>query len=357
MRSAVRRRLRIYLAMVGLSTIVSSVYGALAGLVSVGHALYGAGVGAIQGFVVSAFITGGEIYGDTTRLGRAFERAPFLVSVVVKGLAYGGFIVLVVGGELGVRVLGLRPARPVLDNPMTPLSFTFAFGLTFAVLFVLEISRIVGGRTLRDIVLGRYHHPRPEDRFFLFVDITGSTALAERLGPAAVHRFLDRVFRLAADPVDEHHGEVYQYVGDEMVVTWTARSTRHGAAPVACFFAIARALKAARPAFEREFAAAPRVRGALHAGPVVTGEVGARRRAIVFHGDVVNTTSRIEQATRDLDRPFLASADALDRLSLDGTFALEDLGPQHLRGREAPVRVFAISEVASASAGSGGLAG
>jgi adenylate cyclase len=89
------------------------------------------------------------------------------------------------------------------------------------------------------------------------------------------------------------------------------------------------------------------VRGALHAGPVVTGEVGARRRAIVFLGDVVNTTSPIEQATRDLGRPFLASADALDRLSLDGAFALEDLGPQHLRGREAPVRVFAISEAST----------
>ena len=329
--------------MVGMATVVSSVYGALAGLVSVGHAMHGAGVGAIQGFVVSAFIAGGETFGDTTRLGRALERAPFLVAVAVKGIAYGGFIVVVVGGELGVRVLGLRAAHPVLDNPLTPLSFTFAFGLTFAVLFVLEISSIVGGRTLRDIVLGRYHRPRREDRFFLFVDITGSTALAERLGPAAVHRFLDRVFRIAADPVDEHHGEVYQYVGDEMVVTWTARSTRR-AAPVACFFAIARALEAARPGFERDFAAAPRVRGALHAGPVVTGEVGARRRAIVFHGDVVNTTSRIEQATRDLGRPFLVSADALDRLSLDGAFALEDLGPQHLRGREAPVRVFAISD-------------
>ena len=344
MRSAMRQRLQVYLAMVGMATIVSSVYGALAGLMSVGHALHGAGVGAIQGFVVSAFIAGGETYADTTRLGRALERAPFLVTVAVKGLVYGGFIVVVVGGELGVRVLGLPPARPVLENPLTPLSFTFAFGLTFAVLFVLQISGIVGGRTLRDIVLGRYHRPRPEDRFFLFVDIAGSTALAERLGPAAVHRFLDRVFRIAADPVDEHHGEVYQYVGDEMVVTWTARATRRGAAPVACFFGIVRALEAARPAFERDFAAAPRVRGALHAGPVVTGEVGARRRAIVFHGDVVNTTSRIEQATRDLGRPFLASADALDRLSLDGAFALEDLGPQRLRGREAPVRVFAISE-------------
>ncbi len=55
------------------------------------------------------------------------------------------------GGELGMRVLGLRPAHAVLDNPLTPLSVTFSFGLTFAALFVLEMSRIVGGRRLRDL--------------------------------------------------------------------------------------------------------------------------------------------------------------------------------------------------------------
>ena len=164
-------------------------------------------------------------------------------------------------------------------------------------LFVLEISGIVGGRTLRDIVIGRYHRPRREDRFFLFVDITGSTALAERLGPAAVHGFLDRVFRIAADPVDEHQGEVYQYVGDEMVMTWTARSIQRGAAPAACFFAIARALEAARPAFERDFAAAPAcgercTRGRCHRRG---GGAPARHRVTRRR---VNTTSRIEQATR-----------------------------------------------------------
>ena len=69
-------------------------------------------------------------------------------------------------------------------------------GTTFAFLFVFELQQIVGSRTLRHIVLGRYHRPRAEERFFLFVDVEGSTSLAERIGPAAVHRFLDGVFRL-----------------------------------------------------------------------------------------------------------------------------------------------------------------
>ncbi|HET9315335.1 MAG TPA: adenylate/guanylate cyclase domain-containing protein, partial [Vicinamibacteria bacterium] len=118
-------------------------------------------------------------------------------------------------------------------------------------------------------------------------------------------------------------------------------------------FAIERALAQAAPEFERGFGAVPRLRAALHAGPVVAGEVGGSRRAIVYHGDVMNTTSRIEHATRDLERQFLASGDALERLvDLEG-FAREDLGRQSLRGRAAAMQVYAVT-VKSSTARAGG---
>ena len=166
---------------------------------------------------------------------------------------------------------------------------------------------------------------------------------AERIGPDAVHRFLGEVFRLASDPIDDHRGEVYQYVGDEIVISWTVAEGRDGARPLVCLLAIEQALDQAAPEFEREFGAVPHLRAALPAGPVITGEVAGSRRAIVYHGDVMNTTSRIEQATRDLERPFLVSGDALERLAdLEG-FAREDLGLQPLRGRAAAMHVYAVA--------------
>ena len=114
-------------------------------------------------------------------------------------------------------------------------------------------------------MFGRYHRSRTEERFFLFVDIAGSTPLAERIGPDAVHRFLGEVFRLASDPIDDHRGEVYQYVGDEIVITWTV-ADGFGSRPAACFFAIESALARAASRFAREQGAAPRPRAALHAG-------------------------------------------------------------------------------------------
>jgi adenylate cyclase len=76
-------------------------------------------------------------------------------------------------------------------------------------------------------------------------------------------------------------------------------------------------------------------------GHVVVGEVGAQKRDIVFHGDVMNTTSRLEQMARELDRRLVVSADALDRLSGKHHVDLEDLGAQTLRGRASPLRIYA----------------
>jgi len=341
MRAGTRRRLGLWARIVVASMTIGAVYGALAAIATGGASpLVGALVGLIQGAVVSSVVGGVEAFAQPTWPLRVLERAPFLVTVAVKALIYGSVIVLVVGGELGVRLVGVRPVQGLLDSPLAPLSIAMSFALTFAFIFLLQVSRIVGGRTLRDVVLGRYHRPRVEDRFFLFVDIAGSTSIAERLGPDAVHRFLGHVFRVASAPIDDHRGEVYQYVGDEIVVTWTADEGRRGAAALRCFFAMERALAGAARDFQRDFRHVPVVRGALHAGRVVSGEVGGTRRAIVFHGDVMNTAARLEQASRELNRRFVVSADALERLPPVDGLGLEDLGPQRLRGRDAPVRVF-----------------
>jgi len=71
--------------------------------------------------------------------------------------------------------------------------------------------------------------------------------------------------------------------------------------------------------------------------------IGARftKRDLWIRG--LNTTSRIEQATRDLERQFLVSGDAVERLSDLGGFALDDLGLQRLRGRAAAMHVYAVA--------------
>jgi adenylate cyclase len=68
----------------------------------------------------------------------------------------------------------------------------------------------------------------------------------------------------------------------------------------------------------------------------------------VFHGDVMNTTSRLEQVARELDRRLVFSADAVDRLAGADAYPLEDLGARVLRGRSSPIQVYAATGPAGA---------
>src|SRR5262249_47355481 len=151
--------------------------------------------------------------------------------------------------------------------------------------FLLQISYIVGPRTLARLVTGRYHTPREEARFVLFVDVAESTAAAERLGNRKSHTFLDRVFRIASGPVLDFRGEIYLYVGDEMIVTWPAARGASKGRALLCFLAMRQALAAAAAGFRRDFGLTPQLRGSLHFGVVVVGEIGDIKRHIVFHGD------------------------------------------------------------------------
>jgi adenylate cyclase len=341
MRIGATRRVRLSVQVVVAAMLVGSAYGSLLNFVVFGKsrgALVGALIGALHGLIISSTIGWMEIFGIRTRPGRAIEEAPLLMTLLVKGLIYGSIVTFVNVVEPGTRLLGISP----LHNPLQFVSLIFSCVATVAFIFVLQLSRIVGGRPLRDWSLGRYHRPFQEDRFFLFLDIVGSTTLAERLGPVGVHQFLNRVFVMASDPIDDHRGEIYQYVGDEMVITWTEVEGRLGARPIRCFLAIEALLESSAPQFERDFGSAPRVRGALHAGPVIAGEVGGSKRDIVFHGDVMNTTSRLEQVGRELDRRLVISADAVRRLLGAEEYPLEDLGTHVVRGRTTEIQIYAM---------------
>lgn len=360
MRIATRRHWQDYGSALRFAAVLGAGFGATAGAVMLKPPLAGAFFGALSGvadFTAGmALIGAAEIFLPRTRLGRALAALPFLAGVLAKGAAYLAVVLVVIGGRLGPQLVGLVAGPGVAAKITEQIDAAFPRGLvvvvgamvTLLLVMLRNASQIVGERSFRDIVRGYYHRPRGEERFFLFIDIVGSTPVAEKLGALSVHRYLNRIFREASDPIDDSRGEVYQYVGDEIVITWPVAEGRAGARPLACLFAIEAALAQAAPEFEREFGTVPKLRAALHAGEVVTGEAGGSRRAIVFHGDVMNATSRIENLTRTLGRPYLVSEDALARLEGAEAYALEDLGLQELRGKQAPLRVYSVSLPAAA---------
>jgi len=345
-RSALQReRFQFFLRILGASALVGVAYGAAISQhgLSIGISML---VGAVNGIGIAGCISGIEIF--VLREGSSMKRLlalPFVAVVALKTVLYAGIVSLFVVVAPKLALVFPGPLRYVpLERRTELMTIGFSLAMTLIIVILLQASSLIGRRTFRDLVLGRYRRPRAERRFFLFVDVVGSTAIAERLGPLQAHRFLARVFSAMAEPVASSRGEIYQYVGDEMVVTWTEAEGRPDARPLRCFFMMEEALRALKAQFLEQFSTEPGLRAALHLGEVIAGEIGESRRAIVFHGDVMNTTSRLEGATRELGVRFIASDDALQALGPQEDMEFKDLGALTLRGRKEPIRASSVNQ-------------
>jgi adenylate cyclase len=265
----------------------------------------------------------------------------FTANLMVRSTIYAAIIMTVQGFRLGEIIAGLS-VDPSNQNFWS--SFITAAVISVLMNLGVGIANIIGPRAFLNFITGRYHSPIEENRFVLFVDIAGSTGLAERLGGVAIHRLLDRTFRLLTLAVVDYRGEVLNYVGDEVIVTWRERDGAIDCRPLRCFAAMRDELSDASKQFEREFGAVPRIRGSLHFGPVIVGEIGDVKRAIVFNGDVMNTAARLEELSRTVDGGFLASRTAMERFSSVPPFAIRDLGRLPIRGRADGIDVVGIDD-------------
>ena len=215
---------------------------------------------------------------------------------------------------------------------------------SFFINFALQLRRVLGPETLKALFLGTYRRPRREARAFVFLDLTDSTAIAERLGPLQFTEFKNDFFADVAEPVLATGGRIVQYVGDEVMVSWPmARALKDGA-PLRFFWLVEDRIAARAERYTSAYGVAPRFKAGVHGGEVVTAEVGDLKRDIVHSGDVVNTAARIEAQCRARGERLLVSAELLARMPLPDDVAChcETLGELPLRGKAAPVGVTAV---------------
>ena len=223
--------------------------------------------------------------------------------------------------------------------------------LAFVVFLVisefLQMRRVIGGRTLTNLMLGRYHRPVREERVFMLVDIKGSTALAERCGDERAHAVIASLFFDIDQPILEHGAEVYSYVGDGLIASWPLEDGVRDARCLRCLEAILATLAARAGHYRRAFGVMPEIRIVLHAGPVVAGECGDAKLSIVYLGDTLNTAARIEETAKTLGHDVLISDDLLARLDLPPSLRADPLGAISLRGRAQPIVLHALRPAAA----------
>lgn len=328
-------QIRVIPKIVGVSAVIGVGFGIVLGEGGTRSAIQGAATGVF----ISLPIAWVELGLIRTRAGEQIAQSRFAIHVLTKASLY---LVAVVAGILLSDALFSRSyVGPGFASRQFMIVVGAAFAVSLAISFTMALSAMLGPKVLASFITGRYHQPREERRVFLFVDMIGSTAAGERLGPIRFHLLLRRFIYDVGDAVAATRGEIHKYVGDEVIVTWPEDAALTGL-PVACVGLIRDRIADHAEAYRREFGIVPEFWAAIHGGTIVAGELGGWKAEIAFIGDVVNTAARIAEACRTTGRHFLGSRQTIEGMRLPPRFRAEPLGPVALRGRTETVELVAL---------------
>lgn len=230
-------------------------------------------------------------------------------------------------------------------SPFYLKNLLFWLMVVFFTLVFLNVNEKYGPGVFRKLLMGRYHRPREEERIFMFVDIRSSTAIAERLGHINFFNLLNDFFQDITNPIISHAGEIYQYVGDEVVISWSMEKGLSNANCIRCFYQMQEVILRASDRYREKYGIVPEFKAGLHCGPVTIGEIGVIKKDIVYSGDVMNTTSRIQSVCNKFRVKILLSKELLDRLSLPPHgFTSKRMGIIELKGKKQKVELYTFEE-------------
>ncbi len=177
----------------------------------------------------------------------------------------------------------------------------------------------------------------------LFSDLSGYTAMSERLDPEELKKIMNQIFGEITATVSKYEGTIQKFIGDAVVAFFGVPKV-HEDDPV-------RAIRTAREIHERIEAISPQFepkvgkRLAMHTGIntglVVTGEVTKGNGILGVMGDTVNLASRLSTLARPGE---ILAGDGTFRQA-DWFFDFEPLVPVRVKGKTDPVRVYRVVEI------------
>ncbi|MEO7265604.1 MAG: adenylate/guanylate cyclase domain-containing protein [Ferruginibacter sp.] len=244
-------------------------------------------------------------------------------------------------------VMGMSGSEANRDFFMGTLHIKWLLQTTlyWIILFVitqlyLEINDKYSPGVFVDILAGKYIKPRIETRIVMFIDLKDSTPIAEKLGHHQYFLFIREFIFHVSMALIEHNGIIYQYVGDEIVVSWlNSKSNIKN-----CLAAVIESRKNIQKnseRFRRKFDIIPEFRVGIHVGEVTVGEIGVIKKDLAMSGDTMNTTARIRSACNELNQKFIVSKEFVEASELKD-FQTENLGVVELKGKANGIELFSL---------------
>jgi adenylate cyclase len=178
----------------------------------------------------------------------------------------------------------------------------------------------------------------------LFVDIRGSTSLAETRLPYDVVFLLNSLFATLAEAVEESGGYYSNFTGDGLMALFGLdRERAEGArAALRCALSMFERLDSLNERLVGELETPLEIGIGIHTGQAIVGRMGPPKTPILSAiGDSVNTTARLESTTKELGVPLVVSAETLGAAGLDTSAGLTQVS---LRGRVGTMPVSALDK-------------
>ncbi|MGA0558089.1 adenylate/guanylate cyclase domain-containing protein [Larkinella sp. VNQ87] len=282
-----------------------------------------------------------------------------------RKLALGTIIILKAVTSLGVLVLIfvllrntfferlMAPAVPEGAKRLSDESWDWLFLLfviyysfmTLLISFINQVNKKYGPGVLLPLLLGKYREPKEEDRIFMFMDLKASTTTAERLGHLQYSSFIRDCFSDINEVLYGFRAQVYQYVGDEIIVTWPEREGIKNHICIRFYFACKRQFQTRSAYYMSTYGLLPEFKAGVHTGAVTTVEIGEMKRDIAYHGDTLNTTARIQSICNEQGKLFIASKFLLDKLGTHPKMKGQELGPVLLKGKTSRIELVSVEWV------------
>jgi adenylate cyclase len=326
-----------------------------------GNITYYPSTGNPYDFISSATVTGvfalimGLMMGaiEVYFLHKLFIKKLFWKKMVIKTIIYIVAIVLFLLFLADISnsiILKLSVIDPAVIHTVLLFVKNFSFWsldifigtlICMSLLFA-EMSDYIGQGVLRNFFTGMYHTPIEEKRIFMFLDMKSSTTIAEKLGHVNYFKLLNLYYEDMTEAILQSAGEIYQYVGDEIIVSWGLKQGLRDRNCLRLFFSIKEKLEKQSVKYIKAFGLVPSFKAGLHCGNVATGQIGVIKKDIVFTGDVLNTTARIESLCNEYDVDILLSDELFAQLKIKKEYHIKEIGVCTLRGKDEKVKLFTV---------------
>ena len=236
-------------------------------------------------------------------------------------------------------VLFNRLTLPALPTKLLEELLTMVIAVPTLTIVILRIIDMIGARHFLDFLFGIYHQPVERKQIIAFLDMVGSSALAEKLPPKQSMEIIARFIFDACLVFRLHGGDVVNFTGDGLVILWPINQ---GDRALAAVKALQDRLKAHRAEYEEKFEIVPSFRMGLHAGDVVLSQIGEEKLFLGLHGDAVNTAARLEQLCKNYQTRLIFSRAFRHRLSEESQDKIVSLGRVEISGREETMEIFTV---------------